>query len=48
MVEKRRKALKENDMTTYRAVHMSMGEADEACLQDVLEEVLERIDVGEE
>lgn len=35
-------------MTTFRGVHMSMGEADEACLQDVLEEVLERIEVGEE
>jgi len=47
-IAKRRKALKQNDMTAFRQQMMNIGEADEQCLQDVLEEVLETIGIGEE
>jgi len=39
--------LKEDNMTQYRQVCMDISTQDEKCLQDVLEEVLEKIDVGE-
>lgn len=32
-------------METFRAVHLSIGQADETCLQDVLEEILLRINL---
>ena len=41
LISKRRKALKEGEMTEYRQQCMTIGEQDEICLQDVLEEILE-------
>ena len=32
----------------YRQIMMNMAEADENCLQDVLEEVLEAVELGED
>ena len=48
LVKQRRKALKEDDMTAYRQACLSMKEMDEVCLQDVLEEILEQIELGEQ
>ena len=41
----RRLALKKDDMEKFRTVHLSMSNADETCLQDVLEEILLRINL---
>ena len=47
MLQKRRAALKENDMQTWRQLFSNIAEADEACLQDVLEDILDRIGISE-
>ena len=45
MLKHRRNALKNNDMERYRAVHIGMSNADETCLQDVLEEILIKVNL---
>jgi len=45
LIKHRREALKQNNMETFRAVHLSINTADETCLQDVLEEILLRINL---
>ena len=34
-------------MERFRDIHIQMGELDEACLQDVLEDILEKIGFSE-
>lgn len=34
-------------MQTWREIFQNIGEADEACLQDVLEDILDRIGLNE-
>ena len=46
-VSRRREALKEDDMESYRDVMILMQRDDEKCLETVIEEILEQIDVGE-
>ena len=47
LIAKRREALKQKDMTQYRQIMIQMQNDDTKCLQDVIEEVLEQIGVGE-
>ena len=47
LVEQRRKALKNDDMAGFRQAHFDIGTADEQCLQDVLEEILVRINLDD-
>lgn len=48
LTEKRRKALKEDNMTNYRQIHMDMTSQDEVCLEKVLEDVLEKLEISED
>lgn len=48
LIAKRRQAMKNKDMTKYRQVCMDIGTQDEQCLQDVLEEILEKLEISEE
>mmetsp|Transcript_39507 Transcript_39507/g.60307 ORF Transcript_39507/g.60307 Transcript_39507/m.60307 type:complete len:150 (-) Transcript_39507:427-876(-) len=43
LVAMRRKALGFKDMLKYREIHQAITDADEICLQDVLEEILLKI-----
>lgn len=46
-ISKRREALKDNNMETYRDIMIIMSRDDEKCLETVIEEILEQVDVGE-
>ena len=46
LISKRRKALKADDMTSFRQCMITYRDADEQCMQDVLEEILEAINVN--
>ena len=39
----RRQAFEENKMDNYRSVHQAVSDADEMCLQDVLEDTLKQV-----
>jgi len=45
LVNLRRTALKQNSMERYREIFQMINEADEQCLQDVLEEILIKIGI---
>ena len=47
LTDVRRQALKNDQMERYRDINIQMGELDEACLQDVLEDILEKIGLTE-
>ena len=47
MVAKRREALKEKNGTLFRQIEMNMKEEDEKCLQEILEDVLDQIELEE-
>jgi len=47
LVDLRRMALKQNNMERYREIFMLINEADEQCLQDVLEEILIKLNMSD-
>ena len=42
-IDERRKALKTENMEKWRGIFLKIQEADEECLHDVLEEILDRV-----
>lgn len=47
MVARRREALKDKNNTLFRQIEMNLKEEDEKCLQEILEEVLDQIELEE-